>query len=97
MRVHWTDAAIKNLVAVYEYIADDSPYSARTVVDRLTRRSEQLAIFPESGRIVPEYGRPDIRELIEYSYRILYRIKPHQVDILNVVHGAKPLAPDSLG
>lgn len=75
MKVHWTDNAISHLVDIYEYITHDSPVYAKRMVDRLTRRSEQIANFPTSGRMVSEYESDDIREVIEKSYRIIYRIK----------------------
>ena len=50
------------------------------MVDRLTRRSQQIADFPLSGRKVPEYEVDQIREVIEGSYRIIYYIKPDQID-----------------
>ena len=65
------------------------------MIDRLTGRSEQIASLPLSGRMVPEYEAPDVREVIERPYRIIYRIKPDQIDILAVVHGAQTLPPDS--
>ena len=64
------------------------------MVERLTERSEQIASFPLSGRMVPEYEAPDVREVIERPYRIIYRIKPDQIDILAVVHGARMLPPE---
>ena len=64
------------------------------MIDRLTQRSEQIATFPESGRMVPEYEAPDIREVIESPYRIIYRIKVDQIDVLAVVHGAQLLPPE---
>ena len=64
------------------------------MIDRLTKRSEQIAVFPRSGRMVPEYEAPDIREVIERPYRIIYRIKADQIDILAVVHGAQLLPPE---
>ncbi len=91
MRVHWTNTAIEHLLAIYEYIAQDSPMYAQRMVDRLTRRSEQIAAFPLSGRRVPEYEIHNIREVIEKPYRIIYRVKPDQVDILAVVHSAQLL------
>jgi plasmid stabilization system protein ParE len=57
-------------------------------VDRLTRRSQQIAKFPFSGRRVPEYDLDQIREVIEGSFRIIYYIKSDQIDILAVIHGA---------
>ena len=94
MNVHWTDTAVAHLVAIYERIAQDAPVYAQRMIDRLTKRSEQIATFPESGRMVPEYEAPDIREVIESPYRIVYRIKVDQIDVLAVVHGAQLLPPE---
>ena len=95
MRVHWTNTALGHLLAIYEYIAQNSSVYAQRMVDRLTRRSEQIAAFPLSGRMVPEFEAEDIREMIEKPYRIIYRIKPDQIDVLAVIHGAQllPLEP----
>ena len=43
--------------------------------------------------MVPEYEAPDIRELIERPYRIIYRVMPDQIDVLAVIHGARLLPP----
>ena len=65
------------------------------MIDRLTRRSEQIAGFPLSGGMVPEYEADDIREVIEKPYRLIYRVESNQVDILAVVHSAQ-LLPSKL-
>jgi plasmid stabilization system protein ParE len=88
MRVYWTDTAEGHLDAIYDYIAQDSPEYAKRVVDRLTRRSQQIAEFPLSGRRVHEYDSDQVREIIEGSYRIIYYIKPDQIDVLAVIHGS---------
>ena len=93
MRVEWAQSAISDLAAIYEYIESDSPRYAIAVVDRLTKRTEQLASFPESGQMVAEYQRQDIREIIEYSYRVLYHVGESAVTIIALIHGANPL-PD---
>ena len=74
--------------AIYAHIALDSPAYAKRMVDRLTRRSQQIADFPISGRRVPECDVDQIREVIEGPYRIIYRIKPDQIDVVAVIHGA---------
>jgi toxin ParE1/3/4 len=89
MNVHWTDTALQHLDAIYHYIAQDSPAYAKRMVDRLTRRSQQIAEFPLSGRMVPEYEMTQIREVVEGPYRIIYYIKPDQIDVLAVLHGAQ--------
>ncbi|MCY4489769.1 MAG: type II toxin-antitoxin system RelE/ParE family toxin [Deltaproteobacteria bacterium] len=91
MKTHWTRTAVEHLLAIYEHIAQDAPLYAQRVVDRITRRSEQIAQFPESGRIVPEYEAPDVREVIERPYRIIYRVKAERVEVLAVLHGAQRL------
>ena len=95
MRVHWTENAIGHLLNIYEYIALNSPTYGKRMVDRITRRSEQIATHPLSGRKVPEYEAEYIRELIEKPYRIIYRIKPDQIDVLAVIHGTR-LLPDEI-
>ena len=49
-------------------------------------RSEQIAAFPRSGRMVPEYEIDEVRQVIESSYRLIYLIKEAQVEILAVIH-----------
>lgn len=95
MNVHWTNNAIEHLANIYEYIALNSPTYAKQMVDRITRRSSQIAGQPYSGRMVPEYQAEDIRELIENPYRIIYRVKQDQIDVLAVIHGAR-LLPDEV-
>lgn len=89
MIVHWTETAIKHLTSIYQYIAQDSPLYAQRVADKIICRSEQIAAFPQSGRRVPEYEASDIREIIERPYRLIYRIKADQIDVLAVIHGAQ--------
>ena len=94
MKVHWTNNAIEHLVNIYEHIATNSPIYAKRMVDKITRRSQQIADQPLSGRTVPEYEAEDIRELIEKPYRIIYRIKSDQIDVVAVIHGARLLPED---
>jgi len=93
MKVHWTETAEGHLDAIYAYIAQDSPRYALRMVDRLTRRSQQIADFPLSGRKVPEHEMHRIREVIERPYRIIYYIKPDQIDVLAVIHGSQDILP----
>jgi plasmid stabilization system protein ParE len=80
--VHWTDTARDHLQAIHAYIARNSPQYALHVVDRLTRRSQQIAEFPLSGR-----------QVLEGPFRIIYDIKPDQIDVLAVIHGARQIPP----
>jgi addiction module RelE/StbE family toxin len=89
VKIHWSDTALEHLSAIYDYISQDSIEYAKRMVDRLTKRSQQIGAFPKSGPIVPEFDIEQIREIIEGPYRIIYYIKPDQIDVLAVIHGAQ--------
>jgi len=91
VKIHWTDTARDHLRAIHAYIAKNSPQYAQRVVDRLTRRSQQIAEFPLAGLEVAEFGVPQIRQVLEGPFRIIYYIKPDQIDVLAVIHGAQQI------
>lgn len=91
MKVRWTRNAIGHLASIYDYIRQDSPRYATRMVDRITARSRQIARFPLSGQMVPEYRDPGIREVIEGSYRVIYEASADEVRVLAVIHGARLL------
>ena len=66
---------------------------AQRVVDRITRRSEQITKFPGSGRMVPEYEAPDVREVIERPFAIIYRVKADTKLTWSWPFGAQRLPP----
>jgi addiction module RelE/StbE family toxin len=92
MKVIWTPRAQRRLQDIQERIAEDQPLNAIRFVERLLSRGEQIGDQPRSGRVVPEYQRETIREVFEGDYRIIYRIRSQQVDVLSVRHGAQRLA-----
>lgn len=91
MRVEWTEPALDDMIAIRDYIAEDSPENAYRFIERLFDAAEPLTEQPKMGRQVPEAERQDIRELLYEDYRIIYLVKPKQVDILTVVHGSRNL------
>jgi toxin ParE1/3/4 len=93
--VIWTETAQEHLDEIYRYIARDSAFYAKRMVDRLTKRSTQIANFPFSGREVPEYRLKQIRQVIEGSYRLIYYIKSDGIDVLAVLHCAQGSLRDS--
>jgi len=91
-RLIWSPSAIGDLADICAYIGRDSEYYARLFAQRVVAATEALVQFPEIGRIVPEFGRHDLRELLFQKYRIVYRVKRDEVQIAAVVHGARLLA-----
>lgn len=91
MKVHWTDTALEHLRAIHTYLSRDSQQYALRMVDRLTRRSQQIADFPFSGRAVPEFEHPRIREILEGPYRLIYYVTSDRLDVLAVLHSAQQI------
>src|ERR1051325_6345176 len=90
-QIRWSLAAEADLREIETHIARDSPTYAVRTVDRIVESVDQLERFPLSGRMVPEFERQELREIIYRSYRIVYLFENEVVSILRVVHGARDL------
>jgi len=73
-KLSWSPAARDDLHDIVLFIARDSPDRAMAFGFELISETDKLHIFPESGRVVPEYRNQAIREIIFRPYRIVYRI-----------------------
>lgn len=87
----WAPSARLDLKELSSYIAESRPEVSRRFVQSLFQTIEPLAQFPESGRVVPEFSDPAIREVIRKPCRIVYRIKADKkiVEIVRVWHAAR--------
>jgi toxin ParE1/3/4 len=94
MRLEWSELAISDRIAIFDYIEADSPHAAVAIDDRIENAIECLERFPESGRI----GRVDgTRELVITGtpYIAAYRVRGDTVCVLRVLHGSL-LWPDEI-
>lgn len=91
--VVWSERALQDVEVLGEYIARDSAAYARAVVRKIVGVGYKLQQFPFSGRVVPEFQVPTIREFLVYSYRVIYHTGASTVTVLAVVHGRQNLAP----
>jgi toxin ParE1/3/4 len=87
--VKWSGPARMDLKQIHDYIANDSRYYAKKVVQTIAERTEELMAFPQRGRMVTEIDNPNIRELFVYSYRLIYEISSEGIEILAVIHGKR--------
>jgi len=94
MKLRWSEEAVEDLIRIGRYIAEDDAVAARKLLGRLRGSVQRLKEYPLSGRVVPELGRSDVREVIEGSYRIVYRVEESGVVIL-VVFESHRLFPSS--
>lgn len=75
---------------IHEYVSQFSIGQANRLILSLVDSARQLELFPESGRVIPEYAT-DLREIISGAYRIQYRINGQSIEVLAVVHCAQVL------
>ena len=95
MQVIWTDPALERVEEIAVYIAGDDPDAAVRWAVELFAAVERLVDFPESGRVVPELGRREVRELVFGAYRVFYRVGS-AVEVLCVRHGSQLIRPDEV-
>lgn len=87
----WTGPALADLVEIREWVERDSPDAARRLAARIRERVNDLAVFPSSGRVVPEIGIERYREVIVRPYRVIYEIRENDLVILRVRHSRRDL------
>jgi addiction module RelE/StbE family toxin len=88
MRIIWRRAALNDLEAIREFIAQDNPQAAMRVRAAIRAAVDPLANYPNLGRT----GRVDgTRELIvvDLPYIVVYRVAEDTVRILAVIHTSR--------
>lgn len=97
MKLVWSPRAIDDLIESNKFIAREDPEEARAIINEVYESRYRIKAFPEQGRIVPEVGKPDIREIFCRGYRVMYQIEPKRISILRIRHmRQKPLEPENL-
>lgn len=66
------------------YASQELPQVGRRLVEDIIARVEQLAAFPDSSRMVPEFEMPWLRELELPPFRVVYRRSQSAVTIVRV-------------
>jgi addiction module RelE/StbE family toxin len=94
-RIIWTETAAQDFKGISEFIAIDNPDAARRLAKVIISKIENLSDLPLVGRMVPEKGDPDIREVVLSPYRIVYRVEQKQgvLFIARIWHSARGI-PD---
>ena len=88
--IKWSKRGILRRTQCVRYIANESQdwFTAWRWEDEIFAAVSALADFPESGSIVREFGRNDIRQILVGDYRVIYRVKRRNVEILTIRHTA---------
>ena len=85
--LEWTAPAVADLMAIVDYISDDNPDAAMTLMDEVHEKVAQLPSHPRRcrpGRVV------GTRELVvRPNYLVVYSENPEVVTVLRVLHAAQ--------
>jgi len=88
-QVRWSQAAIRDMARLYDFLAPRSPDAARRAIAAIRQGVKALASHPEIGRPIEEM-LPEFREwIIEFgqgAYVALYHFDGRRVVILAVRH-----------
>ncbi|WP_145021699.1 type II toxin-antitoxin system RelE/ParE family toxin [Geobacter argillaceus] len=78
-------SSVKDFEEIQAWYADQQvPDVGERLLREVFSQVERLADFPESGRIVPEFGTAHLREIIHPPFRIVYRLDKTRVRIVRV-------------
>jgi plasmid stabilization system protein ParE len=79
------------------YSSQEVPDVGKRLVAAIIERVEQLAMFPDSGRVVPEFETPWLRELELPPFRIVYRRDEAVVTVIRVWRSEPLMDPNLAG
>jgi plasmid stabilization system protein ParE len=90
-QVFLSNDALSDLECILGYIVPHNAVAAERLGNQLLDAALSLRTFPERGRMVPEFRRPELREIIFRSYRIIYRMNntDHSLEVIRFWHGAR--------
>lgn len=94
-----SEEALRQIEAIGDYIARDSPEQALRWVNRLHAFVLSLPEQPLAYQVLygPDEAGREVRQALFGVYRILYEVSNEAVYVLTVRHGARqPLGPDEL-
>lgn len=84
-RIVFAESAIADLEGVRSWYEEQGvPEIGERLLGEIMAHVERLAEFPESGRVVPEFGVAQLREIIHRPFRIVYRLDGEQVRVVRV-------------
>jgi toxin ParE1/3/4 len=91
IKVFVSSVALSDLERIVAYIALDNAAAAERMGNQLLDAALSLTTFSERGRMVPEFRRPQLREIVFRSYRIIYRVNAgdNSLEIVRFWHGAR--------
>ncbi|MCC7170795.1 MAG: type II toxin-antitoxin system RelE/ParE family toxin [Planctomycetes bacterium] len=94
MKLRWTRRARDDLAEIALFIARDKSGAALAWVETLEERAARIPDAPLRYRVVPEFGRDEIREMVTGNYRTVFKVESERIVVLTVFEGHKMLDLD---
>lgn len=86
MKIVWSSQARTDLRAIRDFIGRDSEHYASLQIERLLATVEGASAMPSRGHPVHEFMESGLREVHEGTYRIIYRVRDGEFQVVTVVH-----------
>lgn len=83
--------AQRDLIGIWEYIAQSDIKAADRLVAKIKKAATQLALVPGIGHTRPDVKNPLYRFRGVYPYLIAYHVRGNTLTIVRVIHGARDL------
>ena len=78
-------SAVEDLEDIRVWYSDQQvPEVGKRLIEEVLSHVERLIDFPESGRIVPEFGITQLREIVHPPFRIVYRLDKARLRVVRV-------------
>ncbi|PVD40297.1 type II toxin-antitoxin system mRNA interferase toxin, RelE/StbE family [Serratia liquefaciens] len=92
MTLKWTDPAIADRMAIYDYLASKNPIAAAEIDALISAAASQLSRNPSSGKVGRVSGTREW--VIHHFYLLIYEVKNDLLIILAVVHSRRQWPKD---
>jgi plasmid stabilization system protein ParE len=95
LRIEFAQAAHDDLRDIMDWhAAQGVPHVGTRLAQEVVDRVRQLAAFLDSGKTVPEFDNPSLRELEHPPFRIVYRHDDGAVTIARVWRSERLMDPE---
>lgn len=88
MKVIIMPEAHADMLRIAEFIAQNNPARALSILVELRRQCARLREMPGRFPLVPRFENSGIRRCVHGNYLIFYRVTDVEVEVLHVFHGA---------
>ena len=86
----FSDAAVRDLDEICEYIAIENSRAASQLFDRIRQKCKLVANFPSMGKTYPKLD-PSLRGFVVDDYIVFYYPSSDGINIVRVVSGYRDL------